>query len=372
MIRILKSTAALFLLATAASAETYQATNWMGLNHVLNGVSFVKMNEDITRETAGAVEFEIYSNASLVPAATTLSAVGDGVAQLGIVAASYTPSDLPLSGMLNDLGFVTRDEFAAAFALTEIGVTNQRMRDEYAAHNTVLAGAYSTPLYYFFCANDVTDLASVKGRKVRTAGTAQNSWISSIDAIPVAVPMNDAYSGLERGSVDCVLADPTNLDTGVKLQEVIKTITKLEQGATTGATYVWNADFWKDIGAENRRKILDVTGVNLARAQVAYYIGTAQGFESAEKLGIRFNEPAADLIAARDAFSEKYLANIADSTVKARGIEDPSDVAEAYIALVAKWEKLLEGVDRTDAGAIGKIVHEQIFAPLDAATFGVK
>lgn len=27
---------------------------------------------------------------------------------------------------------------------------------------------------YFFCANDVTDLASVKGRKVRTAGTAQN------------------------------------------------------------------------------------------------------------------------------------------------------------------------------------------------------
>ena len=158
MKRTIQGTIALCMLAGTASAESYQATNWMGLNHVLNGVSFVKMNEDITRETSGDITFEIYSNASLVPAATTLSAVGDGVAQLGIVAASYTPSDLPLSGMLNDLGFVTRDEFAAAFALTEIGVTNQRMRDEYAKHNSVLAGAYSTPIYYFFCAPDVTDL----------------------------------------------------------------------------------------------------------------------------------------------------------------------------------------------------------------------
>ncbi len=372
MNRILCTTAALCLFGTTASAESYQATNWMGLNHVLNGVSFVKMNEDIKRETQDEIAFEIYSNAALVPAATTLSAVGDGVAQLGIVAASYTPSDLPLSGMLNDLGFITRDEFAAAFALTEIGVTNERMQNEYSVHNTVLAGAYSTPLYYFFCASDVTDLASVKGRKIRTAGTAQNSWIASIDAIPVAVPMNDAYSGLERGSVDCVLADPTNLDTGFKLQEVIKTITMLEQGATTGATYVWNADFWKEIGPENRRKILDVTGINLARAQVAYYLGTAQGFESAKKLGIRFNDSAPDLVAARDAFSAKYLADIAASTMKARGIDDPSAVADDYIALVAKWEKLLAGVDRTDADAIGKIVHQEIFAGLDAETFGVK
>ena len=76
---------------------------------------------------------------------------------------------------------------------------------------SLLAG-YSTPTYVMLCMSDVGDLNSVKGLKIRTAGTAQNEWAASLGAVPVAAPMTDVYTGLERGSIDCTLSDPTSLE----------------------------------------------------------------------------------------------------------------------------------------------------------------
>ena len=39
----------------------------------------------------------------------------------------------------------------------------------------------------------------------------------------------------------------------------------LEQGTSLGVTYVYNKDFWSEIGPENRRKLLDVTARGVAR-----------------------------------------------------------------------------------------------------------
>lgn len=146
----------------SAHADTYQATNWMAPTHILNGVAYEQFIADAKKATSGDIDFELFSSGSLVPAQTTLGAVGDGVAQLGIVAASYTPSDLPLSGLINDLAFVANDDMATAFALTEISMTNKRMIEELAKHNTLVLGAYSTPTYVFLCMRELGDLESLK------------------------------------------------------------------------------------------------------------------------------------------------------------------------------------------------------------------
>lgn len=371
MKKILTTVASLAMLSSLAQAESYQATNWMAPTHILNEVAFVTFVNDVKAATNGAVDFEIYSSGSLVPAPTTLGAIGDGVAQMGIVAASYTPSDLPLSGLINDLAFVAKDDFATAFALTEIGLTHPRMQKEYAKHNTVFLGGYSTPTYVFLCMKDLGDLKSIKGLKVRTAGTAQNEWAASLGAIPVAAPMPDVYSGLERGSLDCTLSDPTNLDKGYKFWEVVKSITTLEQGTSLGATYVYNKDFWKEIGPENRRKILDLTALGLARSQVAYAQAVGAAFAGAAERKISINEPHPELEEALAKFRSNLVENAPARTMKERGVEDPTEFVKEFLALQDKWVKLLEGVDRNDAEAVAKIVHENIFAKLDENTFGL-
>jgi TRAP-type C4-dicarboxylate transport system substrate-binding protein len=372
MKKILTATvASLALMSSVVYAENYQATNWMAPSHILNEVAFGKFVADVKAATKGAISFEVYSSGSLVPAPTTLGAIGDGVAQMGIVAASYTPSDLPLSGLINDLAFVAEDPFATAFALTEIGVTNPKMLKEYAKHDTVFLGGYSTPTYVFLCMKNLGDLSSVKGLKIRTAGTAQNEWAASLGAVPVATPMTDVYTGLERGSLDCTLSDPTNLEKGYKFWEIVKSITTLEQGTSLGATYVYNKDFWKKIGPENRRKIMDVTALGLARSQVAYAQSVSTALEGAAKRKIAINKPHPQLEEALAKFRSSLVEKAPIRTMKERGVEDPSDIVSEFLALQNKWAKLLEGVDRNDADAVAKIVHANIFAKLDDKTYGV-
>lgn len=370
--KTLLSGAAVFALTAGAQADTYQASNWMAPTHILNNVAYGDFVPRVAEATGGDVEFEVYSSGALVPAPTTLQAIGDGVAQLGIVAAAYTPSELPLSGMVNDMAFTAIDEYANAFALTELSVTNPRMIAEYTDHNAIFLGGYSTPIYHFMCMKQVTDPASVKGLKVRTAGTAQNNWISSLGAIPVAVPMTDTYSGLERGSIDCTLSDATNLSTGFKFWEVIKYINTLPQGASMGATYVLNRDFWADLPVKDRRAILDLAGPALARAQVAYHQGVNEAMAGAAERGIEISDPDPAMQALLDAFQADMIAGLAAETAKVRGIDDPSDIVTEYAALVEKWQGLMANVDRNDAEAVGALVHGEIFAKLDAETFGLK
>jgi TRAP-type C4-dicarboxylate transport system substrate-binding protein len=371
MQRTLWTAALLPLLLTPSFADSYQATNWMAPSHILNSIAYEPFVQEIAQATENRVEFEIYSSGSLVPAPTTLQAIGDGVAQLGIVAASYTPSELPLSGLINDLAFLARDDFAAAFALAEIGVTNPDLVSEYAKHNTVFLGGYSTPIYNFFCMKEITDPASVKGLKIRTAGTAQNEWIAYLGATPVAVPMTDVFTGLERGSLDCTLSDPTNLEFGYTLWEIVKYVNRLPQGSSLGATYVLNKDFWSDLAPEDRRAILDHTGLALARAQVAYAKGVDTALKGSAERGIVISEPDPTMEAKLKEFQDGMLSTLAQRTMEARGIADPTSIIEQYLALVEKWTGLLEGVDRNDAAAVGALVNSEIYAKLDGNSFGL-
>lgn len=371
MKKYLLSAASLLAFATAGQADTYQATTWLEPGHILTEYAYVPYLADIKAATGDAVDFELYTSGALVPAPTTLGGVGDGVAQLGLVAASYTPSELPLSGMINDLAFTATDSLATALAFTEIAVTNQRFQDEYSQHNTVVLGAYSTPVYLLACMSDITSTDGIRGKKIRTAGTAQNEWISSLGAVPVSVPSPDIYSGLERGSIDCTLGDPTNLENGPKFGEVVRTLTLLDQGTSLGMTYVYNRDFWSDIGPEARRQILDVTAKAVALKQISYEAAVSDSLEKTRARGTAFNEPDQSLVDALTAFRAKVIETYPQRTAADRGVADPTELAQEYLALAEKWQGLLSNVDRNDVDAVAELIHAEIYAKIDENAYGL-
>lgn len=371
MKKLLISVAAIALMSTAARAETFQATNWMTPVHILNEFPYQKFAADVKAATNGEIDFEVYSSGSLVPAPTTMQGIGDGVAQLGIVYPGYNPSELPLNNVVNDLVFVSDDDFAAAFAWVELGLTNKKLQKEWNGNGGVFIGGYATPVYNFVCMKDVSTPASVAGLKIRTAGTAQTAWVQAIGAIPVSVPIGDVYSGLERGSLDCTMTDPTNLDKGNKFWEVAKVVNQLPMGVVVGATYVYNTDFWTNLSPEHRRVLLNQTAVGLARSQVAYHKGVNDALAGSKERGLSITEANADMTAKLEEFKKSLIVELPQRSMNERKIEDPSDIIADFLKLQDKWKGLMANVDRTDADAVAKILQENLYSKLDENTVGL-
>ena len=371
MKRLLLGVALLPLLAGAIRAETFQATNWMTPAHILNEFPYQKFAEDVKAASGGALEFEVYSAGALVPAPTTLQGIADGVAALGVVYPGYTPSELPLNNTINDMAFVAKDDLAAAFAWTELGLTNARVQAEWAQNGGIFAGGYSTPFYYFICMSEIVAPADIAGKKVRVAGTAQTEWIQSLGGVPVSVPIADVYSGLERGSIDCTMSDATNLDKGNKFWEVAKTVNTLPQGVVVGATYVLNKDFWAGLEPAQRRIILDAMAMGLARSQVAYHVGVNAAMTGSKERGLKVTEPTQEMRDTLAAFQDQVAANLPAKAMKDRGIEDPTEVLQEYLALEAKWTELVKDVDRTDPEAVAAVLRSNLYDGLDENTFGL-
>lgn len=371
MTKYLLSAVSMLAFATVAQADNYLATTWLEPTHILTKDAYVPYLADIKEATGGNVDFELHTSSALLPPKTTLSGVGDGVAQLGLVAASYTPSELPLSGLLNDLAFVAKDPMAIALAFTELALFNQRMIDEYAQHNTVALGGYSTPTYLFACMADLLSAEDVRGKKVRTNGRAQNEFISSLGGVPVIVPSTDIYSGLERGSIDCTLADATNLEFGPRFGEVTRSLTIHDLGTAMGVSYVYNKNFWTQIGPETRRQILDVTAKGIATQQVGYEAAVGVALEKTKARGTAINEPQQSLIDALEAFRKTVVDTYPHFTMKEYGVADPTDIAKDYLDIEAKWINLLAGIDRTDIDAVAKLIHAEIYSKVDENSFGL-
>lgn len=371
MKHLLMSASALLALSGASFAETYQATNWMAPAHILNEFPYQAFAKEVAEASSGEIVFEVYSSGSLVPAPTTMQAVGDGVAQLGVVYAPYNPSELPLNNTINDQAFLARDINAAAFAYTELGLTNPKLIAEWAKANGVFVGGYSTPFYYFVCMSEIVSPKDISGKKVRVAGTAQTEWIQSLGGVPVSVPIADVYSGLERGSIDCTMTDATNLAKGNKFWEVAKTVNTLPQGTVVGATYVYNQDFWSGLSAEHRRLLLDHSAVGLARTQAAYNIGVQEALQGSIERGLKVTEPTEEMKDTLAKFQQSVAAALPAKTMKDRGIADPTEVLQDFVRLEDKWIKILENVDPTDAEALAKVLKENLYDGLDAQTLGV-
>ena len=358
-------------LPVMAQAQTHMATNWLAPAHILNEHTYQRFAADVAKATNGAVKFEVHSSGSLVPARDTMRGIRDGVAVIGIVYPPYTPADFPLSNVVNDLVFAADDDMAASFAFTELSMTHPKLLAEWKKNGGIFAGGYSTPVYNFVCNKPVRSLADAKGLKMRTAGGAQTEWVKLIGGVPVSVPISDVYSGLERGSLDCTLTDPTNLDKGNKFWEVAKSVTLLPMGVVLGANYVLNADFWKKQSVANRKILLESMAMGNARAQVAYHVGVQAAIDGSRKRGLEIIQPSADLKGKLDEFNKAFIASMAKQAMETRKVADPSDLITAYIDLQRKWKGLMQGMDRTSEQAVFKVLNDNLYSKIDPAKFGL-
>lgn len=365
---LIASALAAMTMTGVATAENFTASQWLPPTYAQSIHAYQNMFDRVREATGGEVDVETFYSGSLLPPKTTMTGVRDGVADIGFLYPAYTPAELPVESFINSATFTSNDSLVAALAFTELGFTNETLISEFDAYNVVFGGAYVTPSYLFMCNTEVVNLDQADGKRFRTAGSAYTAFSGALNGTAVSVPIGDVYSGMQRGSIDCVMADPTNLITA-SFNEVVKNITTVEMGGSTGVLWVIRKDSWNKISADNRAIMLDEMAKAIVYTHDEWAKQVTASFADAEERGIAISAPSDELATSLADFKASF---ISDLVANSGDIPDAAGLLDAYNAAQVKWAGLLEGVDRLDNDAVIAIVKQELGGMIDPATYGVQ
>jgi len=360
------------LLSSGASAENYVASTYLNPTTPLGKGGYVQFPEAVKKASKGEITFDVHHSASLLPFRAHLKGIADGVAHMGQIAGTYTPAEIPLQQVFADLAFAVPDPYVIAFASTEINTKNARVLAEWSKNNVVFGGGYATTPYVLICRDVVKTLADVKGKKVRTPGSAWDRVIKHIGGVPVNVPSSEMYTGLDSGNLDCASNGLDSLKT-FALWEVAKSANKIKLGLYfSGWLMGYNKDFWKDLRPDQRRLLFNEMATAVVKTSILYHEIEAAAVNEAPKHGVQVLEPSADLQKAVDEFAANDVATVEKVARETHKVKNPREIIDEFNATVAKWTKLLKGVNRTDEATMVKLVKREIYDQLDEKTYGLK
>ncbi len=370
--RLVALAAALVMAGAATAApQTFNASIWFPEGHPLTRFGYIDWAKALSEATAGRLAPKVFTGTALLDPASHLAGIRDGIAQVGYHAGTFTPSELPVDAVLAQLAFSYSDYFVSAFAITDMNMTDPEALAQWKRNGVVYGGGYSTVPYSLMCTKEVRSLADLKGKRVRMPGSAHSNWATSVGAVPVNVPSNEMYSGLEKGQLDCAANGANEMKTR-SLWEVAKHTTLARLGVFySGFEYGFNKDFWRELSPADRRSILDSIAVAMVRTGIGYGNVVADIVAEAPARGVAVVEPADDLAKSvadyRSAARDQAVALGRDRFK----LKDPDGLITRFEQRIAKWEKLLEGIDRNDERKLAELLRSELFDKIDTATYGV-
>lgn len=361
-----------FLAQPLAAETTFIANTFYDAAHPLAKFGYTEWAEIVKDLSGGDLNPQVYTGTVLLAPRAALQGIRDNVVQVAHHAAIYTPSDLPVANAVQELGFVYSDPVAAIFAVADFSMHNPAQLQEWQDQGVVYLGAYATPAYILMCAKPVRNLEELKGKRIRTAGSAVSAWVEAAGGVPVNVPSSEMYTGLERGTLDCATNAANDL-VDRSLYEVAEHTTLLPTGMYwSGPNWGYNPDFWSGLSADQRKVLMEASARSMARLVINYTAQAENALKVAQEKGGNVYEPEADLQASVDAFRDKTLEGIYDTAATTYGLKDAQGTIDDFRAKMTKWQELLAGVDTKDEDALTALAMEQIYADIDAASYGVK
>lgn len=335
----------------------------------MSGAGYGEWAKILEKESNGTLQAKVYYGGVLAPPRASLTAVSDGLAEIGHIPAMYTPSELPVSNLLHELSSNFTDSLAIMAALTEYNFTNKELQEQYKKWNLIFGGAYSTPEYRIFCRDRVTTPEEMKGKKIRTLGAGSALLVEQLGGIPVNVPSSEMYSGLEKGILDCAANAVSDLKAR-SLWDVSKHTTLISLGIFfVGPQYGIRTSFWEKLSNDQRKALLRSCAMGMPLIYQAYQDSNNAVMKEAAGHGVTFYEPSKEMSAVINQF-EKNNIQRAIAVGKEKGVvADPEKFITDFISLYEKWVKLFEGLDRYDTKAVADIIMTNIYDKVDVSTY---
>jgi TRAP-type C4-dicarboxylate transport system substrate-binding protein len=318
------------------------------------GVAYQKLADEVKAETKGAVTIRLFGGESLLAAKAISDGVRDQVADIGQTIYTYTPAYYPHGVLINDMAMVGTDDMAAMMAYTELYLLGCPVcLQELGKQNQLPMAGISTPPYMVIANGDFNSPEKMHLKKLRAGGSLWDRFAKAIGATGVNMPTSGMYEAISRGTLDGALYAIGGLKTH-GLGDVAKQVILLNAGSfRAGSIFSMNKASWAALTVDERKGFLRALPKAAVRGSVAYAKGEEEGADVAKQKNIPIVEPDPALAKLRAEFieKEKFVAD--------------------YKKLYEKYDKLVQPI-ANDEAKLAEMMYNEIYAKIDAATFGVK
>ena len=197
----------LFLMVSLASAKTvkmsFSSAIFFPASHFVHTRLVHDWVAEVDQATNGQVKFDVFPGSTLLKPAETYQGIVDGTAEAGLGVFGYTRGRFPVLEAFEHVGI----DFGSATACSMVAVEGVKKFDPKEIKDTKLMVIYSVGPGCLYSNTKVNSLDDLKNRRIRATGATVKA-IEALGAVPVAMPMNDAYEALSKGVVDGNIGPP--------------------------------------------------------------------------------------------------------------------------------------------------------------------
>ena len=240
--------------------------------HFYHSGILVPWVRDVARVTEGRVRIR-FSTAPLGSYRRNFDMAWSGLVDLAGGNQSSNPGRFRLA-MINESPYLgTSDPESISVALWRTYSQHLAPAGEFAG-TQVLALHVSSLQHLYTIGKPVREMSDLAGLKIAAPSELGAELISRLGAIPVLLTAPEIHDGLSRGIIDGVSMGPTGTSR-LHLYPFLKYETPVAAGAglSWGGFYlVANNDSWQRIDAEDRRRILAISGEAFARHAARVFI----------------------------------------------------------------------------------------------------
>ena len=294
---------------------------------------FIETAEGLAEGEGHQLEIDFYPDGQLGDPPDQIDNMRNGVFDMALVAPSYGPDQMPAGDVFN-LPFMadTAEEIALAYYDQMQDSESTIYQRDFDQNAIEPLAAFALPLYQMAMTSEITGIDSIRGKKIRSGGGAQNDIIKALGGSPVTLTTAEQYEGLQRGIIDGgIFNTPSMIDN--KTGEVLKSFTTnaklggfdgglaISQEAWSGLPE-WAQEILTEAGrdaTEHFAGMVDELGEQANQTLVDEYGLTAMELPPNELERLQ-----AELTPVRDTWAE---------SVQGRGVDGQQVLAEAEAAI---------------------------------------
>lgn len=221
-------------------------------NHVAVTVNVQSWIDAVEEATEGKVKIIHYPGETLLKADDILGGVISGVADIGHTCVTYDVGRLPLMQVVGLPGVEVLSSKASSYTAWDMMV--KEGGEKYKELQDVkVPFVYGITSAAFHTQRPINTLEDLKGMQIRVTAPAVEP-MEALGAVPIAMPMSEAYEALSKGVVEGALVASEVLE-GWNIADVTKYTTIVPIFFTDFHYFPMNLDVWNSLTPEIQQAI---------------------------------------------------------------------------------------------------------------------
>lgn len=363
MFKILSAlTIGVVALSSTANAEQLTYGTYFKNTHNIIKDGIQPYLDEVSKNTDNAVTFRLLTDGTVVGASTTAKGVQQGLVDMGTVIPIYASSTFPMSALFSSLPVFKTDSVVETAVINELFFLDcDECRPEWAASNITPLAMYASSPYYLQCVSEVTSMADLQGKRIQGTGE-YGALATAFGGLPMGLTATELYTGMNQGTLDCVLGAAAWLDT-YGLKDVVKQVIDMPLGVFRPVSQMnMNTRKWNRLSEEQQKAFIDGLAKLVADSAYGYVEEDRIARQNGIDAGIKFTQPFVEFISVFDKVGdeggERFL-----ERAKSNGMKDPQRLLDRYLELSDEWREIVANVNSQEE--YEEALRERIFSKVE-------